>query len=138
MEIFPPKKIKIAPSKGKGRGVFATEDIAKGEIIEYCPIIFLSDKEVEFFENEKSNILQFYYLWQYEIEKYCIMLGYGSIYNHSRDPNADIDYDLKEIKDYLIVEAIKDIKNGEEIVFDYFDGELSEKEKMEKEFLKMD
>ena len=34
MEILPPEKIKISDIKGKGRGVIATKDIKKGEIIE--------------------------------------------------------------------------------------------------------
>jgi len=119
MEIIPPRKIKIMPIKGKGRGVFAMEDIKEGEIIEYCPIIFLSEKEIKFLDNE-SDILKFYYLFQYAIDKHCIMLGYGSIYNHSKDnPNADIDYDTEDPKSFLIFTAIKDIKAGEEIVYDY-------------------
>ena len=119
MEIIHPQKIKIQNVKGKGRGVFATQDIKKDEIIEYCPVIFLSDKEIEFLDNS-SDILKFYYLFQYAIEKHCIMLGYRSIYNHNKEnPNADIDYDTEDPKNFLIFTAIKDIKAGEEIVYDY-------------------
>ncbi|MDP3882718.1 MAG: SET domain-containing protein-lysine N-methyltransferase [Candidatus Staskawiczbacteria bacterium] len=118
MEILPPKKIKIANIKGKGRGVVATKSIKKGEIIEYCPIIFLSKKEANLFKSKKT-ILHFYYLWQYVTNKYCLMLGYGSIYNHSLAPNADVDYNTKKLKNYLIFKAIKNIKAGEEIVYDY-------------------
>jgi hypothetical protein len=118
MEIFPPKKIKIIDIKDKGRGVIATKNIKKNEIIEYCPVIFLSDKEAKFFKN-KSTVLHYYYLWQYAIGKYCLMMGYGSLYNHSFEPNADIEYDEKKIKNYVVYKAIKDIKAGSEIVFDY-------------------
>ncbi len=126
MKIIPPTKIKIISIKGKGRGVIATKNIKKNEVIECCPIIFLSDKEAKFFKN-KSTILHFYYLWQYAINKYCLMLGYGSIYNHSLNPNADVDYDIKNPKNYLIFKAIKNIKLGEEIVYDYeFDNNKEE------------
>ena len=118
MEIYPPKKIKLVDIQGKGRGVIATQDIKKDEIIEYCPIIFLSDKEVDFLEN-KSDILKFYYLWQCTINKHCLMLGYGSLYNHSLNPNADIDYNTEKSENHLLFQAIKDIKAGEEIVYDY-------------------
>ena len=47
------------------------------------------------------------------------MLGYGSLYNHSKNLNANIDYDVKELKNYLFFQAIKDIKAGEEISYDY-------------------
>ena len=100
MEIFPPKKIKIVDVPGKGRGVVALEDIEKDEIIEICPILFISKKEVDFIKNN-SEILKYYYLWQYAINKYCLMLGYGSIYNHSLTPNADVDYNIKNPKNYL-------------------------------------
>lgn len=120
MEITPPKKIKIVDIEGKGRGVVATEDIKEGEIIEYCPIVFLSEKEIKFLDNEGSTMLEFYYLWQYEINKHCLMLGYGSLYNHDKEnPNADVDYDVEHTKNFLLFTAIKDIKAGEEIVYDY-------------------
>ena len=126
MEIFPPTKIKVINIKGKGRGVVATQDILKGEIIECCPIIPISKKEADFLENESEN-LKYYYLFQYAINKYCIMLGYGSIYNHNTNHNADVDYDEKEHKNYLFFEATKDIKIGEEIVMDYeFDNNKEE------------
>ena len=53
------------------------------------------------------------------------MLGYGSLYNHSFTPNADIDYNVKNVENFLQFEAIKDIKAGEEIFFDYeFDNNI--------------
>jgi SET domain-containing protein len=131
MEIIPPKKIKIIDVQGKGRGVVATEDIKSGEIIEICPIIFISEEEVNFIKNS-SEILKYYYLWQYAINKYCLMLGYGSIYNHSLAPNADVDYNTQSPENYLTFQAIKDIKTGEEILIDYeFDDN-------KEDFLKLD
>jgi SET domain-containing protein len=118
MEILPPKKIKLTEIEGKGRGIIALEDIKKGEIIEICPLIPMQDEEAEFFE-KKETVLNFYYLQQPEFKKNCLMLGYGSIYNHSKEPNAEIDYDTNELKDYLFFKALKNIKAGEEIVYDY-------------------
>ncbi|MEK7664515.1 MAG: SET domain-containing protein-lysine N-methyltransferase [Patescibacteria group bacterium] len=126
MEIFPAKKIKIVEIKGKGRGVMAIESIEKDEIIEFCPIIFISEKEASFFEKE-GTILKFYWLLQPETKKSCLMLGYGSLYNHSKNPNAEVDYDINELKDYLFFRALKKIEAGEEIVFDYqFDDDKEE------------
>lgn len=118
MEIFPPKKIKISSINGKGFGIIATENITSGEIIEQCPVIPLSEKEVKFLDNE-SDVLKFYYLFQYAVNKHCLMLGYGSLYNHSDNPNADVDYNTENYQRYLSFVAIKDIKAGEEIVYDY-------------------
>jgi len=123
IQILPPQKIKVIDIKGKGRGVVATQEIKKEEIIEYCPIVFISKKEVAFFKKERA-VLFFYYLIQPEKRKFALMLGYGSIYNHSKNPNAEIDYDTKQVKDYLFFKALRKINAGEEILFDYqFDGD---------------
>ncbi len=128
MEIEIPSKIKIVDIKGKGRGVVATQKIEKGEVIETCPIIVLSQKECDFIEKEGNNaILNYYYLFQGDLGRCCIMLGWGSIYNHDLNPNADIDYpDIKEEK-YLQFKAVRDIEVGEEIVFNYeFDNDIAD------------
>lgn len=118
MEIIPPKKIKIIDIKGKGRGVVASEEIKKGEIIETCPIIYLSEKEKKFIENE-SDVLYYYYLHKIKPDKICIMFGYGSMYNHDLNANADFEYDDDITTKSLRIRAIKDIKTNEEIVIDY-------------------
>lgn len=117
MQILPPKKIKIEEIAGKGRGVIATEDIKSGETIEVCPVIFISEAEASFIKN--SEVLKFYCLEETSVKKSCVMFGYGSIYNHSENPNADIEYNEKKPENYLTFKAIKDIKAGEEILFDY-------------------
>jgi hypothetical protein len=131
MEIIPPTKVKIIEIVGKGRGVVATQKISKGEIIETCPIIEISKKEADFIQNQ-SHILNYYYLFQEDLERYCLMLGYGSIYNHSHNPNADIDYSSEKTEKYLQFKALRDVEIGEEIVFNY------EFENNEPEFLNLD
>ena len=119
MEIFPPQKIKIVDIEGKGRGVIATQDIKNGETIEICPILYISKEEADFIKN-KAEVLKYYCLEQVDNDKLCVMFGYGSIYNHdSENPNADIDYREGKSDNYLYFKAIKDIKAGEEIVYDY-------------------
>ena len=76
MEILPPKKVKVIEMEIKGMGVVATEDIKVGEIIETCPVVFISKEEVEFFEKEKTP-LKFYYLIESDTNKFCLMLGYN-------------------------------------------------------------
>lgn len=126
MDIFPPKKIKVVEMAVKGMGVVATEDIKAGETIEVCPVVFISKQETEFFEKEKTP-LKFYYLIQTDTNQFCVMLGYGSIYNHSLTPNADIEYNDQKAERYVFFKALKDIKTGEEIVFDYeFDDNVVE------------
>ncbi|MBU1445699.1 SET domain-containing protein-lysine N-methyltransferase [Patescibacteria group bacterium] len=118
MEIFPPQKIKITAVENKGRGVIATEKIFKDEIIEYCPLIILKEKDSKFAASE-SDTIAYYYLHQLKFKRDCVMLGYASLYNHSFDPNADVEYENDPKIDYLIFRAIKDIDAGEEITWNY-------------------
>jgi len=131
MEILPPTKVKIINIQGKGRGVVATQKIFKDEIIETCPIIILSEKEVNFIEKE-SEVLKYYYMIQDDLERCCLMFGYGSIYNHDLNFNAQVDYLEDSSENYLQFVAFRDIEPGEEIVYNYeFDNNNPE-------FLKLD
>jgi len=128
MDILPPKKIKIVKIKNKGRGVVATEKILKNEIIEYCPLIILGKNDSQFIKTKgKSDTLYYYYLQQPELKRNSIMLGYASLYNHSSDPNSEIDYKDNYKITHIIFRAIKDIEAGEEITWDYcFDDDRVE------------
>ncbi len=128
MEIFPPKKIKIAEIKAESRGVVATKKILKNEIIEIFPLVILRRKDNRFIKNKKtSDTLYYYYLQQPEFRRDSVMLGYASLYNHSSDPNAELDYPGTPKKNHAFFRAIKNIKAGEEITWDYcFDNDVVE------------
>lgn len=115
--ILPSKKIYIKFSKIKnaGRGVFASEDIAKGEPIEKCPIVVISENEIE---NIVGNILPTYlFSFGKKKEKMALVFGFGSIYNHSYTPNAI--YKIKPKEEFIEFVALKDIKEGSEILINY-------------------
>jgi SET domain-containing protein len=97
----------------KGQGVFALVDFKKGDVIERAPILLMPMKE---FEHIKKTKL-YYYFFEYTNKHFAIVLGHGSIYNHSFTPNARYLYNFKNRE--LIIKAIKDIKAGEEIFFNY-------------------
>ncbi|QQG42096.1 MAG: SET domain-containing protein-lysine N-methyltransferase [Candidatus Woesebacteria bacterium] len=113
-------KIYVSESKisSAGRGVFAKCNIKKGEIIEKCPII-----EIPIGDTSKlyESFLVTYFLYFGKTkERLCIMLGFGSIYNHSETPNSNFKiYPKKEIVEFI---ALKNIKKDEEITFDYRHG----------------
>lgn len=105
----------IAASDIEGRGVFCTQPISKGEIIEICPVIIVPPREMKLID---SGILyNYYFVWEQPALTYAIALGYGSLYNHSYEPNVEYlpDY-ANETLDFF---AIKDIKIGEEILINY-------------------
>lgn len=108
------QKIIIHKSKiANGLGVFAKSDIKKGDLIEEVPLLLIPIKEFKLIKQTKL----YYYYFEYSNKHFAIALGYGSLYNHSYLPNARYLYDYKN--NLLKIKAIKDIKSGSEIFFNY-------------------
>lgn len=109
MPLGPLVKLEVRKVAGKGRGVFAGEDIAEGTVLEKAPVLVLPNDSVE-----DSPLIHYVYCWT---EKTCALaLGFGSMYNHSFDPNAR--YDDVGIKQKVFT-AVRDIKAGEEVTINY-------------------
>ena len=108
------KTIEIKNTRKKGRGVFALKNFKEGEIVESCPVITLTPKERKYCE---KTILNFYiYPWK-SLKSAAVVLGYGSIYNHSFTPNADWVQNFKT--NSMVYTAIAPIKKDEEITVNY-------------------
>lgn len=97
-----------------GRGVAAIKDFKKGEIIECCPVIILTPKERKLCE--KTILNSYIYPWR-STRSAAIVLGLGSIYNHSYEPNADWRQNFKTKN--MVFRSIKPIKKGEQITVNY-------------------
>lgn len=106
--------IKIVRTPKKGRSIIAQKDFNKGEIIESCPVIVLSPKERV---NAEKTILNYYiYPWK-STRSASVVLGYGSLINHSFKPNADWKQNFKTKS--MVYRTIRKIKKGEEITVNY-------------------
>ncbi|TXC91820.1 SET domain-containing protein [Metabacillus litoralis] len=99
------------------RGVFATRDIAKGELLHEAPVIAYPNEQHELIE----QTLLADYAFEYGINHTCILLGYGMMFNHSYEPNAT--YDINFPNHTFDFFAYRDIKAGEEILINY-NGEV--------------
>jgi len=115
--LFPSNKIYIAKSLvvPTERGVFAATAIQKGELIEACPVITISENDTASIEEESLVTYMFYF--GTKKERSVIALGFGSLYNHTDTPNAG----YKELEKGQALEfwAIKNIKKDEEITISY-------------------
>jgi SET domain-containing protein len=103
------KKTKIKIDPIKGRGVWAQENIKRGETIEVCHILVFDFDEV-------GPSLEGY-VFNFDKVHVALALGNGSLYNHRNTPNAAAHMDHSER--LLYFEARKLIKKGEEITIDY-------------------
>ena len=111
---MPPLYLEVKETKEKGRGVFALKNFRKGSVIEVCPIIAIIKDDQCPRSLEK-------YPYQWTKKKCAIAGGYGSFYNHSYSPNADVDYDRKN-KLIMLIAKERIIKN-DEITFCYYEDE---------------
>jgi len=118
MDFLPPLKLKVAQVPGKGLGVFSTQPIAEGELIERCPLILLGESDTAFMRGG-SDCLRYYYLHQIRHSQDCLMLGFGSLYNHSKTPNCDPEYDEDRGSRCISYRALREIQIGEELLWDY-------------------
>lgn len=107
----------IAPSSRGGRGVFTTEELPEGSVIELAYVILLSAADRKTIH--QTRLHDYYFQW--DGDRAAIALGYGSLYNHDDAANAefDLDYEFEQIR-FI---AIRDIAAGEEITTNYRVGE---------------
>src|SRR3989338_5982455 len=116
--LVPLGKIYIAPSNIAlaGRGVFAASNIEKGELIEQCPVIEMMEADIRA-TLEGISLRNYYFIWGNERDRAAVALGYGSIYNHSFEPNARYDKLIEEKRIDFV--ALKTIPKNEEITVNY-------------------
>ena len=115
--IYNPK-IYADKSPIHGWGVFAKEDIMEGEVFEECPILTLPITKGE----STPLLIDYRFNWPQgtEWEEQVLALGYGSLYNHSDNPNAFWISDL-ENKTFKFISS-RLIEKGEEI-YTYYGGD---------------
>lgn len=102
-----------------GRGVFSAHDLNREDVIEICPLILIPPDQT--IHLDQTILYDYYYSWPGEMDYACIALGYGSLYNHSFKPNADVIFDLEEKT--IIIKALRKVKAHEELLIDYQGGD---------------
>lgn len=108
--------IEIRQTEGKGRGVFALEDIAAFQTIENAPVIVMNADDRKYLD--KTLLHDYIFEWTPDDEQQCIMaLGNVPIYNHSYVSNAEyaMDYQAQTIT----IQSVRRIAVGEEITINY-------------------
>jgi hypothetical protein len=77
--------------------------------------LVLPEKDKEAIDG--SHLYNYYFLWGDEQQHYAIALGYGSIYNHSYEPNCKYETYYEDETIHFI--SIRDIAAGEELCINY-------------------
>ena len=114
-----PTSDKVYLSKSRipnaGRGVYASRDIKKNELIEKCPIIEVPSHDGS--NLNESILVTYFYFFGKKRERILIALGFGSIYNHAYKPNAV--YKIKHKEMTIDFVALRDIKKDDEVTVNY-------------------
>lgn len=105
----------IAPSKERGRGVYATEAIEAQTIVEISPVLVLSMEDRK--KAEETLLYNYIFEWGEGHELGALGMGYISIYNHSYQPNCSYQMDFEN--ELMTITAIHDIAAGEELFINY-------------------
>ncbi|XP_056391831.1 N-lysine methyltransferase KMT5A isoform X2 [Hyla sarda] len=125
--------MKIDMITGKGRGVFATRNFHRGEfVVEYHgDLIETTDaKRREALYAQDSSTGCYMYYFQYLNKTYCVDATketnrLGRLINHSKNGNCLTKlHDINNVP-HLILIAARDIKAGEELLYDYGDRSRS-------------
>lgn len=127
------KGLYLADAGHKGRGVFCTSDIKKGEVLEITPTIILNESET----NTIEDTLLANYVFQIgsiskslrnrlgikDIKKCCgVIMGIISYCNHAEEPNAEVEWEEHNGTLYHQVRALRDIPKNTEICTSYGAG----------------
>jgi len=103
--------------EGKGRGVFAARRFRRGSLIERSPVIAMPPREWP--RLEKTRLGDYAYDWGPDDRGCAMVLGLGSLYNHSFDPNAENVWNERLLA--MDWRALRTIEPGEEITVNYND-----------------
>lgn len=105
----------IKESPRRGRGVFTKEAITAGTIIEVSPVIVLPIKQVK--NCLKTRLHDYVFKWGESTRKIGVVLGWGSVYNHSYRSNCQYTPNFK--KNTLTIRTVRAIAKGEELFVNY-------------------
>jgi uncharacterized protein len=104
----------IDASKVAGRGAFAQRAIKEGDIVERCPALEVTDKDI-------GGELLNYVFYGSDANQRLVAMGYGMLFNHSPQPNVAYYREDGPTGAELIIYALRDIRKGEELYYNYGD-----------------
>jgi SET domain-containing protein len=105
----------IALTKSMGRGVFTSENISGGTIVEESPVIVMSQEERMLLD--QTLLHDYIFEWGENKEQCCMALGYVAVYNHSYRSNCEYEMDFD--KQVIRIKTMESINAGEELFINY-------------------
>ena len=107
----------IRTKRSMGRGCYANRDISAGHVITECEIIVLSHHDTLII---RQTVLKRYY-YNFSADSGCIVLGVGSLFNHTERSNVGFVLVQKQNRNMMQFYAKIDIRTNEELLINYDD-----------------
>ena len=114
LDVAESRRTHVTDSPLGGRGVFASESIGAGEVVEICPVLIVPAVDLDALE--ATSLRDHWYGWGDDGDA-AVAMGHGSFYNHADD--ASVTYEVHDELDALVMRARRDIAEGEELTIDY-------------------
>ncbi|KAL2092648.1 hypothetical protein ACEWY4_012446 [Coilia grayii] len=121
--------LEVRHLEGKGRGVFASKEFRKGQfVVEYHGDLIemgeAKSREVAYAQDPATGCYMYYF--QFLNKTYCVDATreterLGRLINHSKSGNCQTKLHSIKGTPHLILVASRDIKSGEELLYDYGD-----------------
>ena len=109
----------------KGKGVFTTEKISAGTVIEISPVIVMSNQDRSHLD--KTLLHNYIFEWGKDKDQCCMALGFIPMYNHSYKSNCEYFMDFEE--ETIFVKTVTDTEKGEELTINY-NGDWDDEKKI--------
>ncbi len=108
-----PRGLYLRPSPTHGLGVFAAVAREPDALLEVSPVLIVPRRQVSALR--QTALYAYYFGWPQQAG--AIALGYGSLYNHSYNPTARYDLDVR--RRVILFTAIEPIYQNQEITINY-------------------
>ncbi|MDR3714058.1 MAG: SET domain-containing protein [Puia sp.] len=105
----------IAPSGNRGRGVYTTEDLAKGTLIEVAPVIVMGKDDRRLLD--QTLLHDYIFEWGGDRQQCCMALGYVPVYNHSYQSNCEYEMDYEQA--LISIKTVRFVAAGDELFINY-------------------
>lgn len=105
----------IGPTESRGRGVYTSEDIEEGVLVEVSPVIVMSQAERLLLD--QTLLHDYIFEWGDQKDQCCMAMGYVPVYNHAYESNCEYGMDYEQ--QLISVTTVRPIKAGEELLVNY-------------------
>jgi len=105
----------IAPANRMGRGVFTSEKLKAGMVVEIAPVIVMTKSDRKLLD--QTLLHDYIFEWGDKRDQCCMALGYVPVYNHSYKSNCE--YEMDYDHELITIKTVRTIKAGEELFINY-------------------